>query len=412
MKRLLFLILAGSLFFSCQDLNSIDPPDEFKVLDRFGTFIDTTFVADSAFFVTDPYINTENSVKLSLGSYRDFNSSFLIRFTRMPSDSGASYDSVFVILRRKHVFGDKDRTLKINVFPLENSWPDSVNVLPEWHNYQPGQPVYSFDVAADDTTEIVIPVPNDVFNTWVEQGADNNGLLFSPSQPQDAFILELNNFYSEKPEDWPKLVYKTILDTLIEHDTTNIGIASTVYDYDFGKSENIFSMAKEKKELIVSSGIAGRILVHFGALNSLPKKSILYKADIQFAIKDEDFFDPGLPNSLDNKDHSNYFYLRIVSSMSEDGSSFEIDSAFAKSSYFSYSLKQDQGIIHFANESDQVRFGKGFVQDFVNERSSSTWFYLQFQNEFQDLSIKRIKSVYENGVQLRVRYYSVESEGF
>jgi len=412
MKKLVSIILIGILIVACQNLNSIEPPQELKALDRLGQFIDTTFYADTAFFQIDPYINTENSAVISVGSFKNFNASVFMKFTRMPQDSGATYDSVFVILTPRFSFPETGNPINLQVSELQEEWPDSVNSLPQFHNYRAPTPFYTFTLSPDDSNLIIIPIDINVFNRWVEAGRDNFGLLISAQNNTEGFFKEFRNFYSEDPEQWPKLIYKTILDTTVEYDTTNIGIASSVYDYDLEKPENIFEMAKEKKELIISSGIASRVVVRFNALQQLPVNSLIYKADMEFDVKDQDFFDPALQNRLKNPEQPNGYYLRWVASISEDGSKIEIDSSFANNSYYSYSVYNDGEQIHFIKESDQVRFGKGYIQGFLNRTYDSVWFYLQFANEYQHLAIRRIKSFKEGGIRLRLHYYLVKNEGF
>ncbi|APF20952.1 hypothetical protein Calab_0961 [Caldithrix abyssi DSM 13497] len=412
MKKIVSLILLGMVIVACQNLNPIDPPEELEALDRLGTFIDTTFYADTAYFQLDKFVNTENSTVLSVGSFQGFQASIFMRFTRMPIDSGATYDSVYVILYHRHAFPEGGNDLTLMVSELTEEWPDSVNSFPEFHNYQPGSAFYTFHLTNDDTGLVVIPIDVEVFNRWVEAGEDNFGLIIKAQYDDNGFIKEFHNFYSEDPENWPKLVYRTVLDTTIEHDTTNIGIASTVFDYDFENPQNIFEMARAKKELLLASGIASRVIVKFDALKSIPVNSLIYKADMQFELNDEDFFDPGFTNRLNNDEHAHSYYLRWITSISEDGSQILVDSSFANSSYYSYTLYKDDNIIHFFNEDDQVRFGKGYLQGYLNGTYDSVWFYLQFVNEYQDLAIRRIRTLEENGIRLRVYYYHVQNEGF
>ncbi len=412
MKKALTLFLLGLWLISCQNLNPIDPPQELKALDRLGDFIDTTFYADTAYFQVEPFINTENSVVLSVGSFQGFQASTFLRFVRMPNDSDATYDSVFVILSPRHHFPEEGNDLVLSVSMMPETWPDSLNVLQEFHNYQAPPPFYSFTLSPQDTEQVIIPIDVDVFNQWVEAGADNFGLVIKAQNNTEGFIKEFHNFFTEDPEQWPKLVYRTVIDTTIEHDTTNIGIGSTVYDYDFSAPENIFEMAKNKKELIVSSGIASRVIVHFNALDQIPVNSLVYKADLQFVLNDQDFFDPTLENRLENTNHVGSFYLRWIASGAEDGEQITIDSSFTTNSYYSYTLYKEDSVIHFATEADEVRFGKGYVQGFLNGTYQSNWFYLQFVNEYQDLAIRRIRSFKDKGVRLRVRYYLIKNEGF
>ncbi len=415
MRKVLILILLawGAWIVSCQKLNPIDPPQEFKAIDDFGSFVDTTITADSAFFVTNSYIPTNGSEKFSVGNYRGFKASFLIHFVRMPSDSDATYDSIFVILYRRHTLGKDAQYLSINVTVPDQEWSDSVNTMPQWHHYQPPAPFTSLTLDAEDSAAVKISIPQDVFNNWVQDQESNKGLFISPSNVQSSFILEFTNFFTQDPSLWPKLVYrKKIGQDSITHDTTNVGITATIFDYDVDNAQSIFSLAREQHDLIVASGIESRIFVRFDALKGLPPTSIIYSADLLFKVKDQDFWDAGMENTLNNTDHPDHYYLRMVESIGQNGKEAEIDSIFKTNTYYNYSIYAGEGVLHFTTETDQIRFGNGFVQNYLNGKFSSAWFMLQYQNERNDLSIKRIYSILENGVQMRIRYYTVKSEGF
>ena len=411
-KLILFGLLISGLLFSCQNLNPIDPPQEFKSIDNFGTLVDTTFMADSAFFITNPYVLNNGSEKLSLGNYKGFKASILIHFTKMPSDSGATYDSIFVILNRNYTLGQDVNFLNATVSVPTKEWSDSANTMPEWHQYQPSQPFYSFSISADDSNKIIIPIPKTVFNTWVEEKENNKGFFLTTTDQQSSFIVELNNFYTGEPLKWPKLVYRKVFSDTIEHDTSNVGLAATIFDYDVESPQSVFSIAQKSNDLIVSSGIGSRVLVHFKSLDSIPSSSIIYSADLLFNIKDEDFFDPSQPNLLSNAGHPDHYYLRLVKAVSSNRKSVVVDSVFKNNTYYSYSLDGENGMIHFTQESDQIRFGKSFIQNYLNGKFFNTWFLLQYQNEKMDISVKRLQSILEHGVRLRVRYYVVKSKGF
>ena len=414
MKKILilFLILSGWII-SCQKLNPIEPPKEFRAIDEFGSFVDTTITADSAFFVTNPYVLTNAAEKFSVGYYRGFKASFLIHFIRMPDDSNATYDSVYVILYRRHVLGKDAQQLTVNISVPDQEWGDSVNASPQWHNYQPPAPFETATLDADDSAAVKIAIPVDVFNQWINDKDKNKGLFVSPADEQSAFIAEFTNFFTEDPTLWPKLVYRTkFSEDSVTHDTTNVGIAPTIFDYDVNSPQSVFTMAKESKDLIVASGIESRVFVRFDSLKNLPANSIIYSADLLFDIKDEDFWDPSQQNTLNNDDHPDHYYLRMVKSIGQNGSGAEIDSIFKKNTYYNYAIYAGEGQLHFTTETDQIRFGNGYVQNFINGKFESTWFMLQYQNERNDLSIKRLKSILEKGVQMRIRYYTVKSEGF
>ncbi len=414
MKKILilFLLLSGWII-SCQKLNPIEPPKEFRAIDEFGSFVDTTITADSAFFVTEPYVLTHAAEKFSVGSYHGFKASFLIHFTRMPNDSNATYDSVYVILYRQHVLGKDAQQLSVNITVPDQEWNDSVNIAPQWHQYQPPAPFETITLNADDSAAVKIAVPTDVFNAWVQDKENNKGLFVSPAGDQSAFIAEFTNFYTSDPELWPKLVYRTkFSEDSVTHDTTNVGIAPTIFDYDIDSPQSVFSLARQNNELIVASGIGSRVFVRFDALKGLPSNSIIYSADLQFEIKNEDFWDPTQENTLNNDDHLDHYYLRMVKAIGQNGSGAVVDSTFKSNTYYNYSIYAGGGKLHFTTEEDQIRFGNGFVQGFLNGKFTSDWFMLHYKNDRNDLSVKRLKSIMEHGVQMRIRYYTVKSEGF
>ena len=412
MKKLIYLILLlVALIVACQNLNSIEPPKELNALDRLGRFIDTTFYADTAFFEVKKYINTERSVALSVGSFQGFNLSSFLRFTNLPNDSGTIYDSIYVILTHRYRFPESGNNLSVMVSEMQEFWPDSLNILEKFHHYQGALPFYSFNLSTEDSGLVKIPISKELFERWLKAGSENFGIYIYAQQDQNGFIKEFNNFYSEDPETWPKLVYRAVHDTTITHDTLSVGIGSTVYDYDFTNPQNIFKKAQENNELILSSGIASRLVFRFSDLKNMPPNSIIYKADVLFDIDDSDFFEQGQKNRLANENHRGIYFLRWLSSVSEDGA-VKVDSTFSNNRYYSYSLYEEENRIHFLTEGDQVRFGKGYIQGYLDGTYNSIWFYLHYINEKQDLSIKRVKSFTQKGVRLRVYYYLVKNEGF
>lgn len=414
MKKILigFLLFSGFII-ACQKLNPIEPPKEFGAIDNFGTFVDTTFTADSAFFVTNPYVLTHAAEKFSVGSFQGFKASFLIHFTRMPLDSNVTFDSVFVILYRQHTLGKDAQQMTLNISVPDQDWNDSVNTLPEWHHYQAPSPFETITLDADDSNAVKISIPTDIFNDWVADKEDNKGLYITPASEQSAFIAEFTNFYTADPELWPKLVYRKIFsEDSVTHDTTNIGIAPTIFDYNIDDPQSVFSLARQDHDLIVASGIGSRIFVRFDSLKMLPPSSIIYSADLMFTINDSDFYDPTQENRLSNGDHPDHYYLRMVKSIGQNGQDAEIDSIFSSNSYYNFSIYASEGMLHFTTETDQIRFGSGFVQNYLNGEFDSPWFMLQYQNERNDISVRRIKSILQKGVQMRIRYYTVKSEGF
>ena len=166
MKKILFLFTAMLMAWACQNLNSIDPPDEFVFDGRFGIYVDTTFYANEALFQIEDSLATGNGRKLCVGNYQRFNSSFFIKFVLLPSDTFA-VDSVYIELTSLGKFGDGAGDLDIEVYEVDQEWDEhTINTLDEWHNYQPqNPPIYTTRVLATDTVHTQIPIDTNLFKT-------------------------------------------------------------------------------------------------------------------------------------------------------------------------------------------------------------------------------------------------------
>jgi|GEM_PF-1544653 len=415
MKQLLILAALLLTHWSCQDLSSIAPPSELNLKERYGTFVDTTLLADQDTFIVDYRSNTFNSSKLSIGRFHQFEAGFLIKFYGLPSIT-ERVDSVFIELTSLSTLGMAGNDLNIAIYSADQNWDDAANTLEEWHNYKPSTQLLEWPFTSEDSSKIKFTI-NDtaVFNNWRRLGNANLGLFLKMASEEDAYIREIASFeynLTTNPRNYvPRLIYKSLKDSVFISDTLRTGMNASIYDYKpVGK--NIFDFSAEQRELLIASGIAARTFIKFEGLKSLPKKAIIQTADLIVPIKDEDYFSPSSPNSLDNKNNTQQFYLRSVREANDDLSYFVIDSVFIINPRYLISLSASNNYIGAANKEEQAKFGQNLIQDYLNGTRKIEWLYLQYRNERLDFSVKRLSGLNEEPARLNIRYFKVEQTAF
>lgn len=410
MRNILIFLLSLFFVWSCQDLNPINPPDEFNYRNHFGEYIDTTFTTQKALFKVEYYLNTANAPKLSLGKFENFEASFLIRFTNLP-DIKTSIDSVYLRFYHSGYFGDSNDSLKVGVFEVSNSWEESANKDEFWHNQTPSDPLDVLSLKHDSTGFFVIPLDTALVNKWRISSDNNNGLFFKMLDTDNKFIYELYSFEAANPLQWPRMYYKYQKDTLFVKDSTNIGEDATLFDYKANISENIFTLADSQKALLIASGIPVRTFIRFDDLYKLPKNAIIQGANLLLTVKDVSLTSEGQKNLLSNPNHSSDYYVHSISEADSNLTTYKIDSSFVTNANYLFSLIESHGQIRFNSEFEQTKFGKNLIQNVINGSIQSEWFYIRYKNEVQDISVKRLAAATEQSIKLNVRYYRIDQSG-
>lgn len=409
-KATIFLLLLFGLW-ACQDLNSVLPPDELDLSGRYGVYVDTTLYSTRDTFLVDYKINNNNSPKLSIGKYKDFESSILLKFQFLPA-AGSVLDSVHIQFRGLSILGEPTSDLTVSVFEADMDWDASANASEEWHNHTPVNKITELQLSATDSTKYQFAIEDSsIYNQWLRDGNNNNGLFLKITDNNVDYIRELASFEYYYDSDFanfvPRLTYKILVNGVFEHDTLYTGIDASILDYNVTGDQNIFNLSRQMNELIISSGVAARTFIQFDGLNSLPTSALIQSANIFIPVIDEDFFIPDVENSFVNKNNSQGFYLRSVEDANDNLSYYKLDSVFTNANY-NISLSKRDSIIYISDEDEEVKFGRNYIQNIVNGSMTSKWFYLQFKSEMQDLSAVRINGLSNEPVQLNIRYFKIE----
>ncbi len=413
MKRtLLFLILLLTAW-ACQKLNSVNPPDEFDVNGQFGRLVDTAFYATDARFTVDYRSDTANGKKLCVGNYADFQAGFFIKFILLPSDT-MKIDSLFLEFTSFNKFGTGQDDLNLEVYEVDREWDEhTINTLDEWHNWQPnGQPIYNTVISAADTAKMKIEIDTTLFNKWRYEPDQNFGVYVKAASAQGNHIREFKSLESGNPLDWPKVYYfKNQGDTASVLDSVRTGIDATVFDYPQSSANNVFEEAQANNDLLIASGIPARLFVRFDSLKTLPKTAVIQAANLVLEIDESN-------TALQNENQSNVFYLRSISKADTALNSFEIDSSFTTDSNFGFDMIISGGAIQMKSAQEQEKFGKNQIQNLINGRKTTEWFYVHFVDapslsavEANDISVYKLFSPndaeHPEALKLHIRYFEI-----
>lgn len=406
MKKGIFLILIFILNWACQDLNSIQPPAELDLEGQYGVYIDTVFYATQTEFKVDYLYNSGNAAKLNVGSYHGFEAGFLLKFVDLPADS-IYIDSAYIELTSFSKFGALAEDMSILVYRVDEEWDEQeVNTLEQWHNYQPGVLVGQYTFPAQDTLTMRFTLDTTLVNDWRRDADSNKGLYFKQENISAAYLREIESLETPIGDNWPKFCYYTQQDTVTKKDSSRTGLDVTIFNYD----GEVFEKAKQENDLIIGSGIAARTFVRFEALYSLPDSAIIQEADLIMTVDDRNLLTGEDGNDLDNPNHSGSFYLRSVTEADSGLSSYLIDSSFTNSTNFNFNMIENNGIISLNGQSERSKFGLNMIQNMINELKESEWFYIQYKDEGQDVSVKRIHNGVKD-VKLHLQYFRVDKNG-
>ncbi len=405
MKKLLLLLFFGLLVWSCQDLNSIQPPDEFDLTGQFGQLVDTVIYADRAEFKTDYRINTGFAYKLCVGNYENFRTGFFLKFFGLPQDT-LEIDSVYIELTSKSVLGDANAPLAIEVYEVDKDWDENtVNTEDEWHRYSPvGEPI-QISVAVEDSFKTRIPISAELFNKWRMNTDENHGLYIRAASDENSYIRQFESLETSNDLNWPKLYYFVNKDTVSEKDSVRIGYDATVFDYPDSSAQNIFAQAHTQNELLLSSGIASRILVHFSGLDNLPAKAVMQSANLLLKMDPED-------NTLLNSTQEKRFYVRSVKETDDALNNVVLDSSFVGDFKQNFEMIVSGDSLTLANDLQKQNFAKEKFQSIINKEDQTEWFYLQFKDEKSMISVVRLFGLTpEHPIGLHLRYFLIKNDG-
>ncbi len=336
----IYLFLSGAFLQSCMDYQPVYPPPEMDVRGRFGEYIDTTFEATADTFLVEYKVNTKFSTKISIGNYNGFKAGFLLKFLKLAAKENPM-DSVTISLTPKNVFGNQSGTLTMKIYAVEEDWDETANIEDFWHDPPAMELVTTKEINAQDTTKIVIAIEDTaLIHKWQEEQDENDGLFFQIDGEEPGFIREFASFRNISAFDWPTLYYREKKDTIFVKDSTNIGLAATIFDYFPLPGEDVYEIARNTQNLVISSGIRARVLVKFDQILDIPSKVIMQAANITMYVNNESFLGVADSNEMVNSTHSSYYYLRLVIDADDQLTSIEVDSNFITNSRYNLLLKQ------------------------------------------------------------------------
>jgi len=405
MKKGILFTLLLTAFWACQDLKSINPPDEIDLHDQYGQYVDTLINASQTAFKIDQFINTGNALKLNLGSYEGFSAGFLLTFLSLPTDT-VQIDSAYIELASYSKFGDGTEDMQISVYRVEDDWEEhKVNAQQEWHDYQPSNLVGQYTFPAADSLRLRFDLDTTLVNDWRRDPDSNKGLYFKVENENLDYIREIESLEVLSGEDWPRFcIYFQQNDTLTKKDSSRAGYDASIFNY----QGDVFELAEQQQDILIGSGIASRAFVRFSALDFLPKTALIQDADIIMEINDKDIRTNAQGNKLDNPKHGENYYLHSLLEADSAFDTYEIDSSFTTSTNFLYYLIGQDSSLALNGKSERSKFGLSMIQNMVNGITESAGFYIQYANESQDISIKRINK----NIKMRLRYFVIENDGF
>ncbi len=405
MKKLLLFLFLGILAWSCQDLNSIAPPDEFDLNGQFGQLKDTVIFADRAEFKTDYRMETGYAYKLCVGNYENFRTGFFLKFFGLPTDTMV-IDSAYIELTSISALGTPTVPLEINVYEVDKDWDENtVNTLDEWHLYEPSTEPVQITVGISDSLKTRIPISVEMFNKWRMNSDENHGLYFKATSNENSYIRQFESLETSNDLNWPKLYYFVNKDTVSEKDSVRIGYDATVFDYPDSTGQNIFNQAHAQNELLLSSGIASRVLVHFSGLENVPSNAVMQSANLLIDVNPND-------HTLLNKAQESRFYIRSVKETDDALSHLVLDSSFVGNIKENFEMTVSGDSLTLLNDFQKQNFAKEKFQDIINKNDQTEWFYIQYKDEKSALSVVRLFGLSEeHPVQLHLRYFLIENNG-
>ncbi len=404
MKKTTYIIFVILTLWACQDIDPIKPPDELSM--NYGELIEDTLYATADSFVINERVNTFDSPKLCIGNYKNFETTILLKFYDLP-DSGSIIDSMAIEFSTLSKLGEASVDMPVSLYKVEEEWTENANTKDEWHTYTSTTEIATIQIPSEDSSRIKFTITDTtLINEWVSAGLYNKGLYLKCMDPGINYIREIaSSEYSLNSPLVPMITfrYKGIDDSVFVTDTMDVRFTLDATIFDNNGSE-IYSIAQAQNDILVASGIGARTYLQFNDLSSLPKNILVQKAEIFLPIWDEDFEIQGQKNSYNNLNDRQNFYINLLS----DVTNAELDSVYLNF----ISLAESDSVVTTQSTTDRSRMGKYFIQKMVNGIIESKWFSIQYQNEGQDLSIKRFKRTADNPARLILKYFQVEQSGF
>lgn len=362
-----------------------------------GIYLDTLYaISDTS--IVEGKISTAFGEKLLLGIYADFETRFLIRFTKIPADS-FKIDSLRLILSSLSNQGETLLPLTGSTYMVTEDWEESVNENEDWDwqdkiDKSP-ETIANFELSDQSGTTHVIELPPVIMNTWQDTtaGGNNFGLLVDFNNA--SYIKEFGSGNNSSSGQRPKLVavyYDASLDSTI-HDTLFVDKDASLIDFTGSFDPALIKMA---------SGYSVKSFFKFD-LNTIPKNAVL--ATIRFILNRD------VDNSVINSNISEKMYLRTVTTDYNSLPFYEVDSTFVLSFFHNVSLSELSENVLDIPQAERGGVSQNFLQDIINGDISFGSFMAHYKNERDGISVYAVKGTKSSDINRRpkiiIEYYDV-----
>ena len=405
MKNILSIIILFLTLLACQEVDPLNPTDELSM--NYGKLVETTLLATADTFIVDERINTYNAIKLCVGNYQDFEAAILLRFIDIP-DSGSTIDSVAIEFSTLSLLGEANADMTVSLYKVDEDWYENANTEDQWHSFNPSSEITTIQIPSEDSSRIKFTIADTaLIREWISDGIYNKGLYLKCSDPGINYIREIASMENPIDSLVPQITirYWDDEDSVLVTDTTHIGLDATIFDKN---NSELFNVAQAQNDILVASGIGARTYLQFDEISSLPKNILIQKAEIFIPIWDADLISSGQPNSFNNTNNLQGYYINMVPDSGDVLTTTELDSA-----YLNYiSLTNADTVVRMGNNDNRARLGKYFIQNIINGNIASEWFSIQYKIEGQDLSIKRFYRTVDKPARLTIKYFEVVQSGF
>ncbi len=362
-----------------------------------GIYLDTLYaISDTS--IVEGKTSTAFGEKLLLGIYADFETRFLIRFTKIPADS-FKIDSLRLILSSLSNQGETLLPLTGSTYMVMEDWEESVNENEDWDwqdkiDKSP-ETIANFELSDQSGTTHVIELPPVIMNTWQDttEGGNNFGLLVDFNNA--SYIKEFGSGNNSSSGQRPKLVavyFDASLDSTI-HDTLFVDKDASLIDFTGSFDPALIKMA---------SGYSVKSFFKFD-LNTIPKNAAL--ATIRFILNRD------VDNSVINSNISEKMYLRTVTTDYNSLPFYEVDSTFVLSFFHNVSLTELSENVLDIPQAERGGVSQNFLQDIINGDISFGSFMAHYKNERDGISVYAVKGTKSSDINRRpkiiIEYYDV-----
>jgi hypothetical protein len=362
-------------------------------------FLDTLY-AMSDTSIVEGKISTAFSGKLLLGSYKEFETRFLVRFPQVPPDS-FEVDSLRLILNSSSNQGEATIPITGTVYMVTEDWEESVNDDENWNwrekiDLSAGTSS-NFELSNEAEDTHIIDLSTNLLETWRDTtgGGNNFGLLLDYNSA--SYIKEFGSRNNSDEIPIPRLVaiyYNHSLDSTV-HDTIFAAKDASIID---------FTGTFDPEILKVVSGYSVKSFFKFD-MNRVPTTAAL--ATMRFILNRD------VENSVINENLQEAMNLRTATSDYDALPEYDIDSTFVFSIFHGVVLVENTTNVLDISAANRGPNSQNFLQSIVNDDVPFGSFMVHYRNEWDGVSVYAIKDSNSEDIYMRpkliVEYYNIPS---